>query len=81
MKEQTPKDWAWTLLIVVIVIGAGLFAFNQFFAWQFKSQLLQSPCQLCVSINPNFTRCSYELKNNLQYSLPSVNLSALNITS
>jgi len=57
MGQKTIKEWAITILIIVCIAGAGLFVVNQFFAWQYKTYLLQAPCDLCVSLNPNYTRC------------------------
>jgi len=84
MKEQTPKDWAWTLLIMLIVIAIGLFMINQFFAWQFKNELLQKPCDLCVKLNPNYTRCLIDIQTPTKAYKPINNTAfsnAINITA
>jgi hypothetical protein len=41
------------VLIIVLVIAIGLFALNQFFAWHYKAELLQKPCDLCMKLNPD----------------------------
>ena len=35
------------LIIIMIVCALGLFIINQWLSFQFKAELLSSPCQLC----------------------------------
>lgn len=45
------------LFIIVLVVGAGVFAVNQILAYRYKAEFLKSPCQLCKDLNPNVTKC------------------------
>lgn len=45
------------LFIIVLVIGAGVFTVNQILAYRYKAELLQSPCELCKSLNANQSKC------------------------
>lgn len=75
MDKQQLRQNAITALIIIAVIAVGLFALNQFFAWQYKSALLQKPCDLCFSLNPNLT-CSYKIVSD---DMPNLNISSLQI--
>lgn len=52
--KRSLKEWLLLIMIVVIIIGVGMFAINQTLGFYYKSQFLQSPCQLCVELNPEF---------------------------
>lgn len=82
MKNENLNNWMRFAIIVVIVVGGGLFIVNQFFSWKYKVQLLTKPCDLCISLNPNFTRCNVEIiripenqMNNIDWNkyLPTAN--------
>lgn len=66
MNQQTLINYGHIAIIILLVIGLGVFAFNQIFEWHYKMQFLQKPCDLCISLNPNFTRCSASLISNAQ---------------
>jgi hypothetical protein len=63
--------------IILIVIGLGLFALNQFFAWQYKSAFLQKPCELCIKLNPNFERCSADIIYSASQQIYTINWSKM----
>ena len=50
-EQQTIKDWLKKnykqVIIVLVVCALGLFIINQWLSFQFKVELLSSPCQLC----------------------------------
>jgi len=50
-EQQTIKDWIKNnykqVIIVLVVCALGLFIINQWLSFQFKVELLSSPCQLC----------------------------------
>jgi len=50
-EQQTIKDWLKNnykqVIIVLVVCALGLFIINQWLSFQFKAELLSSPCQLC----------------------------------
>ena len=39
---------------ILIVLGAGLFAVNQFLAFKYKAEMFSSPCALCCELNPEY---------------------------
>jgi hypothetical protein len=41
------------LIIFLIVIGLGLFVFNQMLHVYFKIHMLEDPCSLCEQLNPH----------------------------
>jgi hypothetical protein len=60
MVEKTPqtiKELLIVILIITIVIAIGMFAVNQTLGYYYKSQFLQSPCQLCKDVNPHLEKC------------------------
>jgi len=56
-KKKNPKEKLIFIATILIVLALGLFSINQFLAYRYKSELLQKPCQLCASLNPNQTKC------------------------
>ena len=44
-------------LSIVIVVAVGVFAVNQTLEYYYKSQFLQTPCQLCQNLNPYLETC------------------------
>ena len=78
METERIKQLIYAIIILVLIVGGGLFALNQFFSWHYKSYLLQKPCQLCIELNPNFTRCEV-VTNNLNKNYKEINWSDLKI--
>ena len=52
MKKDDLIQWLQLLLIILLVVGAGLFAINQGLGYFYKSRFLQGPCSLCKELNP-----------------------------
>jgi len=48
------------IFIAFLTAALGLWLFNTFIEWRYNAQLLSGPCQLCVSLNPEWAQC-YEL--------------------
>ena len=46
-----------TIIIILVVVGLGLFAMNQGLAYIYKVQLLAKPCKLCEELNPHLNEC------------------------
>lgn len=70
------KDKLLMALIIIGVVSLGLFAINQFTSWRYKNLLLQTPCDLCINLNPHLESCLQETeinKNKIIYNftLPS----------
>ncbi|MBM3191443.1 MAG: hypothetical protein FJZ63_02150 [Chlamydiae bacterium] len=42
---------------IVLVVAVGMFAVNQYLTYQYSSQLLQTPCQLCKQLNEKQAMC------------------------
>jgi hypothetical protein len=55
--DMTFKDWAITMLIIIGVVAVGMIAFNQVLGYFYKSEFLQTPCELCVKLNPEWKQC------------------------
>lgn len=51
-------------LIIIAVVALGLLSLNQFLSFRFKAQLLGSPCNLCLELNPNLENCFTSVENN-----------------
>ena len=70
MNKKELINWLKVLLLMIAVVGIGLFAFNQALAWHYKAYLLQKPCQLCLELNPNYQRCLVNISdmNNDSYN-------------
>ena len=50
-------NWLITLFIISVIIAVGLFGWNNYIEWKYKSILLTSPCQVCVKLNPEVGDC------------------------
>jgi len=57
------RSYLLTALIIIGVVFIGLLAINQFLDYQFKAQLLGSPCNFCEELNPHLERCFNEVSN------------------
>jgi len=71
LKEYSIKDWALLILVVLIVVGLGLFAVNQFYEYRYKTYTLKYPCQLCEEINPHIV-CDRGIRLELDNDAPSL---------
>lgn len=43
--------------IVIIIVACGLVSLNAFLEFKYKAELLDTPCELCVKLNPEWERC------------------------
>jgi hypothetical protein len=57
-----------SILIVLLVVGAGLFAINQYLDYRYKSVFLSSPCVLCQKVNPELDNC-FKIKKEIVYPI------------
>jgi hypothetical protein len=53
-----------SILIILLVVGAGLFAINQYLDYRYKSVFLSSPCVLCKEVNPELECFKIKEKEN-----------------
>ena len=44
-------------LIIAITIAIGLYVLNSVIDFYYKVELLKTPCELCVELNPEWERC------------------------
>lgn len=51
-------------LIIIAVVSLGLLAVNQFLSFNYKAQLLGSPCTLCLELNPHLEDCFLSPEKN-----------------
>ena len=58
--QKPIKEYLLLLLIILLVIAIGMFAVNQSLAYYYKSQFLQSPCSLCLTLNERLEPCFKE---------------------
>jgi len=80
-KSLTAIEWIKLIAIILGVVAFGMLAVNQTLGFYYKSELLQKPCDLCISLNPEFKECFiertnvYEQKNNnnLEINLSNIN--------
>lgn len=56
------------IVVILLIIGLGLFIINQFLSYYYKAQFLAGPCQLCVKLNPEVGNC-WEMKTKLEQEL------------
>ena len=56
MDNSTVRKWLIYAMMTAIVIGAGMFGLNQVMKFYYNSELLQSPCNLCVKLNPEIDK-------------------------
>ena len=59
-QEKKPKstlDILIYLIIMLAVVGIGMFAVNQTMGYFYKSKFLQTPCALCEELNPHLSEC------------------------
>ena len=52
MNNKT-KNILETIAVVLLVVGLGTFALNQVLTFYYNSQFLQTPCELCASLEGN----------------------------
>jgi hypothetical protein len=60
---KSPKDLLYILVIVIVIIGGGLFIINQFLMYIFHLQEADNPCMLCCKKYDGYVCPS--LKGNL----------------
>ena len=74
MKNKKINQWLITALVILAVVGVGVFAVNQTLGYIYRSQFLQTPCEVCLDLNPNLDLCNrVELIDNnnlLNFELP-----------
>lgn len=49
--------WLKVLLYIGVVCSLGFFAFNQAYQFFYGAQLLMTPCDLCMELNPEVKEC------------------------
>jgi len=57
MERLTNLDIAKYILIALIIIGLGLFSFNQLISYRYKVEFIKTPCELCKELNPHLKNC------------------------
>lgn len=51
------KNYWMMLIMVLLVLALGLTAINQGLGYYYKSKFLQTPCELCAELNPQYQEC------------------------
>ena len=82
IKDYSALDWGKFLLVIGLVLLIGLFIVNQFGKFMYSTELLSTPCDLCLKINENVDLCPRQIAievypNNVRvfnYSLDPVPL-------
>lgn len=70
--------WLKQILIAVLICALLLVIFNQGYAWYYKNEFLQTPCELCVSLNPEWEQCYEFSKKKIIVSSPQTNYTPTN---
>lgn len=65
IKDKSAKELLVLLLIVLLIVGIGMFAVNQTLSFYYKSRFLQTPCDLCLDLNKDLKLCQ-RIENNKQ---------------
>lgn len=42
---------------VLITVAICFFIFNQYISYRYKTELLMTPCEVCVKANPEWNKC------------------------
>ena len=68
-------EWMKLVAIMLLIIGLGMFALNQTLSYYYKSEFLQTPCSLCLEINPELEFCEKinVVDSGEQLYLPEIN--------
>lgn len=80
MEKQKIIDAGKIIIIVLFVIGLGLFALNQTLNFFYKSEFLQKPCDLCQKLNTNLTLCYKPIVKELENEEIINNLKNINLS-
>jgi hypothetical protein len=56
------KNWTWTIIMVLVIVGGGVFIVRQSILLIYTEQIIAGPCQLCVKLNPEVGSC-WEMQN------------------
>jgi hypothetical protein len=56
------KNWTWTIIMVLVIVGGGVFIVRQSILLIYTEQIIAGPCQLCVKLNPETGSC-WDLTN------------------
>ena len=72
MERKEIINLLYIALLILTVIGVGLFALNQAMTWFYKAEFLAKPCDLCLKLNNNLSLCPKTIINNnfLNLTLP-----------
>jgi hypothetical protein len=76
MNKELLYSYSKIALVIILVIGVGLFSIRQFFDWMYMGRMMTNPCQLCAEANPHMKDCFYgEEKEyvNLYADLDNIN--------
>lgn len=46
-----------TILLICLVVFFGLLSVNQYYKFRYKMIFLQTPCDVCVDLNPQLESC------------------------
>lgn len=68
-KPKNIMEWYGLIWRILLIIGLLWFAMSQFLSWKYKMELLMYPCDLCLTMNPQ-----YELVQ--KYYFPPINFSS-----
>lgn len=75
------KQILYTLIVVLTVVGLGLFSINQFTKYIYANKAITNPCGQCVELNPEWKMCQekndnqkIEIKNNFNINLSTLRL-------
>lgn len=68
-KKELPQFFIWLrpILIMLLILAVGFLALNQGMGFFYKIHFLKSPCDLCGELNPEVTRCIYDLNRQPSY--------------
>jgi len=66
-KENRNIIWTFdlkTIIIAILLLACLIFIANQAITLVYKVQLLYSPCDLCVKLNPEWNECYSSIQKN-----------------
>ena len=73
-EQKKQKEIIQRVILILIVIGIGLFVINQVLSYYYKSQFLLTPCELCLEINNNLELCQ-KINNINEINLSNITFS------
>jgi hypothetical protein len=81
MAEYINKIDSKQIIVMLIIIALGLVVVNQTLSYFYKAKFLQTPCQLCLELNPQYDDCFMAYKGLYGYNIMNITIDISNYTN